>query len=214
VTCSNCQDFCRVAFDVGEPQTKYVPCWECERGQRIMGIGPRYHGAEVRQFPPHSEALLAWRGKAPGWYLFGGVGRGKTHLAAAIARNQASRGRSVRFLSSANLLEFIKATYDKGSERADQALYDLARYEEADVVIIDDLGAERSTEWAEGELTRWIDGFYNREAALVVTSNLDLDQLGKQLGPRIASRIAGMTMPLPLTGPDRRFQPPPFEIAK
>lgn len=212
MSCPNCQDFCRVAFDGEGGLTKYVQCWECERGQSIMGLGSRYYGAEVRQFPGQAEALLAWRGRAPGWYVFGGVGRGKTHLAAAICRHQASRGRSARFLSSARLLETIKLTFE--AESREEARYTLKRYEEADVVVIDDLGAERATEWAETELTRWIDGFYEREAALVVTSNLDIDQLGKHLGARIASRVAGMTAPLQLTGPDRRLQPPPLELAQ
>lgn len=213
MSCANCSDFCRVAFEAEEGLTKYVQCWECERGQTIMGIGPRYHGAELAQFPTHSEALRVWRGTPPGWYLFGGVGRGKTHLAAAICRHQASRGRTARLLSSAQLLELLKQTYDRGSQQAEQALFDLKRYEEAEVVVIDDLGAERATEWAEGELNRWIDAFWVRNAALVVTSNLDIGQLGEHIGARIASRIAGMTTPLPLAGPDRRFGPTALGIA-
>lgn len=209
MTCANCGGCCRVPFDAPDGLTKYVACWECDRGQRAMGVGPLFFGAVLAAGEVGAE-LERWPGTPPGWYLHGAVGRGKTYLASAICRHQASRGRSARFLSSARLLELIKQTFESSpTDVREQAQYSLTRYADADVVVLDDLGAEHGTEWAESELTKWVDGFYERDAALVVTSNLDFGQLTARLGQRIASRIAGMTQPLVLGGPDRRLQRPP-----
>lgn len=210
MTCPNCGDGCRVPFGGANGPRKYVACWLCERGQRTMGIGRHFYGADLRQGGEVGAQLLVWPGTLPGHYLHGGVGRGKTYLASAVCRHQASQGRTARFLSSARLLELIKATFDSNpTEDRENASYALRHYADADVVVLDDLGAEHNTEWAEAELMKWIDGFYERETALVVTSNLTERELMERLGRRIGSRVIGMTEALELTGPDRRIQQAP-----
>ncbi len=210
MTCPECHDSLRVRFDAPGGLARYVTCWECDRGQRIMGIGPRFHGAELDTCGPGGETLRKWDGRHPGWYLYGQVGRGKTYLAVAVCRHQAKRGRTVRLLSSARLLETIKATFAGNSDEVrDKARFTLECFAESDVVVLDDLGAELDTSWAESELGQWIDGFYERDAALVVTSNLRVADLVQRLGQRLGSRIIGMTEPLELTGPDRRMQRQP-----
>jgi len=203
MSCSNCGDQIRVPFEQPDGTTRYVSCWECERGQLLMGLGQHFHGAALDSGSQRDRGLLAWPGTAPGWYLYGGVGRGKTHLAAAICRARARAGLRVRMLSSKRLLDTIKLTYDDASR--EQGRYELTRLAEADIVALDDLGAELGTEWAETELFAWLDGIYQRDAALVVTSNLDLGDLAAKLGERIASRLVGMTQAIELTGPDRRM---------
>jgi len=206
MSCSNCFDQIRVPFERPDGTTRYVPCWECERGQSLMGIGQHFHGAALDPASQRDRGLMAWPGTPPGWYLYGDVGRGKTYLAAAICRAKAAVGRRVRFISSKRLLDTIKLTFDDASR--EHGRYALAQLAEADIVVLDDLGVELATEWAETELTGWIDGFYERDTALVVTSNLDLGELAARLGERIASRIVGMTQAIELTGPDRRLRGP------
>jgi DNA replication protein DnaC len=201
--CTSCRNIGWLAFESPNRAARFAPCGDCETGLRVIGIPPQFHRASLSDSTSPGRQLAAWRGRMPGWLLYGGVGRGKTHLAAAICRDQAARGRSPRFLSSARLLALIKATFD--AETRPEAAARLEEYEQADVVVLDDLGAEHETDWAEAELTMWVDGFYERGAALVVTTNLTIPQLTAQLGRRIASRIVGMTLPLHLTGPDRRM---------
>lgn len=209
MACSTCFDQVRVPFEQPDGTTRYVSCWDCERGQLLMGIGPHFHGAALDRTSQRDRGLLSWPGTPPGWYLYGDTGRGKTHLAAAICRAKAEAGLRVRFLTSKRLLDTIKLTFDDASR--EQGRYALAQLAEADIVVLDDLGAELGTEWAESELTDWVDGFYERNTALVATSNLDLGEMAAKLGERIASRIVGMAQAIELTGPDRRMQrqPPP-----
>jgi len=201
--CPNCRSFGALLVDRADGVTSHVPCWACPAGKNAMGIGPAYHGAALADNAEFGPTLGRWDGTPPGWILYGKHGRGKTHLAAAICRDQAAKGRAPRFVSAARLLRLIKATFDRDTRPA--AMAALEALEEADVVVIDDLGAEHRTDFSEAELTMLLDALTERGAAVVVTSNLDYETLASQLGMRIASRVAGLARPLQITGPDRRM---------
>jgi DNA replication protein DnaC len=201
--CQNCRGLSWLRFDQPGGGATNAPCWECESGKQLMGLGPQFWEASLADNAQVGVRLKAWDGRLPGWYLHGETGVGKTHLAAAVCRDQASKGRTPRLLSSARLLRLIKATFDR--ESRPEAAAALESLSEARLVVLDDLGAEHNTGWAEAELTLWVDGFYERGAALIVTSNLRYEGLADRLGMRIASRIIGMTRPLHLTGGDRRM---------
>ncbi len=200
--CLNCRGLAWLRFDQPDGRKTEAPCWECPAGLRNMGVGRQFATAQLGNTGPDA-ALRSWDGRLPGWYLYGSAGVGKTHLAVAACRHQASVGRRPRFLSSARLLALVKATFDRDTRADAQSM--LAEFEEADVVVLDDLGAERDSRWAESELASWIDDFYGRNAALIVTSNLDYAALAPRLGMRAASRLVGMTRLLCITGPDRRM---------
>lgn len=75
----------------------------------------------------------------------------------------------------------------------------------ADGLVIDDVGAERVSEWSSSAVYNLISQRINRRRAMVVTSNLSLDEIGRRIDPRLASRLAGLTV-LTLAGPDRRIR--------
>ncbi len=149
---------------------------------------------------------LASLGK--GSYLWGGPGRGKTYAAACAVRmalEGASRGRlNAKLVTAKRLLDDIRDGYDGGDR------YALERAETYPLLALDDLGAERPTDWAIETLTRLIDTRTARGLATVVTSNYSIGELrklwGGMSGARIASRLAGACESIEVAGPDRRLQ--------
>ena len=146
-----------------------------------------------------------------GAYLYGECGTGKTFLAALIAQDFLHRDKSVIFVKVPSLLDDIKATFDKcGGE-----LELLERIANADLVVLDDFGMEKSTQWAGSTLCKILDMRYdNPRGKTIVTSNLSLDELTYHLnnasdgvnlnGSRIADRLREICKPILLRGVTRR----------
>ena len=133
----------------------------------------------------------------------GDVGTGKTTLAMLVSKAALDAGRSVAIYSLPRLLAEIRTTYDDGSQHSYSGL--LARLGEVDLLHIDDLGAERSSEWVLEQLYSIVNTRYEDERSLVITTNLDPEQLGEQIGERTVSRIIEICGdPLPLYGSDHR----------
>jgi DNA replication protein DnaC len=89
--------------------------------------------------------------KRPGLLLVGEPGTGKTHLAVAALRILISRGFEGLFFDYQNLLDRIRTGYDQASGAADREAYRFAL--DAEVLMLDDLGAHRVTEWVEDTVT-------------------------------------------------------------
>lgn len=135
-----------------------------------------------------------------GVYLQGDVGRGKTMLACAIFNNYLGQGR-LKFIVVDVLIRRIKEAFNGGVE------FDLSRYMEADLLILDDLGAEKTTEFVEGEIYNIINYRYNKKLPTIITSNInwnDLPEKYEMNGKRIASRISEMCGSFNLNGKDYR----------
>ena len=82
----------------------------------------------------------------------------------------------------------------------------LSIYMRSPLLILDDLGVEKTTEWALQALYVVVNRRYLDGRQTIITSNLTLDEVREKLGDRIASRIVGMCHPVRLTGRDRRLQ--------
>lgn len=128
----------------------------------------------------------AWRyaEKPEGWLvLFGGYGCGKTHLAAAIANHVIARGHGVLFVVVPDLLDHLRATFAPNSPVS----YD-QRFEEvrnAPILILDDLGTQSSTAWAEEKLFQILNYRYTARLPTVVTSNHNLEEIDLRLRSRL-----------------------------
>jgi DNA replication protein DnaC len=140
-----------------------------------------------------------------GLWFAGDVGTGKTSLAMLVSKAALEADRSVAIYSVPRLLAEIKATYDRDSDDSYMRLF--RRLCAVDLLHLDDLGAERPTEWVLEQLysivnERWQDG-----RSIIVTSNItDLDGLSGQIGPRTVSRLSEICdEPLPIMGPDLRL---------
>jgi DNA replication protein DnaC len=140
-----------------------------------------------------------------GLWFFGDVGTGKTTLAMLVSREALDRGHTVAIYSLPRLLAEIRSTFD---DELPGAYTDfLTRLAEVDLLHIDDLGAEKTSPWVLEQLYAIVNDRYEAERAIVVTTNLDREQLAEQIGERTVSRLEEMCDVCPLFGRDhRRFE--------
>lgn len=168
----------------------------------VSDIDPTVVG-EVRRFCDGlDESLDTGRGL----WLMGDVGTGKTTLAMLVSKAALEAGRTVAIYSLPRLLARIRRTYD--ADAGEDSYLDLVhRLSAVDLLHIDDLGAEKSSDWVLEQLYSLINARYEEERSIVVTTNLDEAALGEQIGHRTVSRLVEMCGdPLPLFGPDRRVE--------
>ena len=121
--------------------------------------------------------------KTPGLLLMGESGSGKTHLAVAALRSLISRGFEGLFYDYQNLLDRIRAGYNKEAGAADKEAYREAL--DVEVLLLDDLGAHRVTDWVEDTVTSIITYRCNNKKPTLVTTNLTDPQAAS--GPRPAA---------------------------
>lgn len=138
-----------------------------------------------------------------GLVLVGAPGSGKTHLAAALCHHLIQAGYQVRFRPVPQLLQQIRATFGREETRETEAsiLRDLTR---ARLLVLDDLGTEKVTDWVAETLFVIIDDRYQRLLPTVVTTNCSMAELGAKVGEKTMSRILGMTRGVRVAGPDHR----------
>jgi DNA replication protein DnaC len=155
--------------------------------------------AAVRRFADRIDEKLD---KGRGLWLMGPVGTGKTTLAMLVAKAALAAGRSVAIYSLPRLLNEIRDTH-----RAERSHVDLLdRLTAVDLLHIDDVGAERSTDWVLEELYSIVNARYEDERSMLITTNiLDREALCEQISERTVSRLTEMCDELPLIGHDRRM---------
>jgi DNA replication protein DnaC len=143
-----------------------------------------------------------------GLWFQGDVGTGKTSLAMLVSKHAEDAGRSVAIYSVPRLLAEIKQTYDGDSPTSYAALF--RRLCAVDLLHLDDLGAERRTEWVLEQLYSIVNERWQNERSIVVTSNLvELDELRAQVGHRTVSRLTEICgTPISLMGRDLRMVAP------
>jgi len=119
----------------------------------------------VREFPAADRR---------GLLLVGNPGTGKTHLAIAAMKVLLERGHECIFFDYQNLLNKIRSGYDAASGAADREAYRSAL--DVEVLVLDDLGAHRVTEWVEDTVTAIITHRCNNRMPLIATTNLSDDE--------------------------------------
>jgi DNA replication protein DnaC len=153
----------------------------------------------VRRFTDSiDERLDAGRGL---WFM-GPVGTGKTTLAMLVSKAAISAGRSVAIYSLPRLLNEIRETHR--FERSHVALLD--RLAGVDLLHVDDVGAERTTDWVLEELYSIVNARYQDQRSIVITTNiLDPTDLREQITERTVSRLTEMCDEIPVQGHDHRM---------
>lgn len=145
-------------------------------------------------------------------WLFGNVGSGKTTLGMAVTKRALLEGYAVAVYSLPALLDELRATYEAGSAVEHSRLMD--QLVGVDLLHIDDLGAERATDWVLDRLYVLINERYERYGSLLVTSNQDPEELSERLTERVVSRLVEMTELYPLHSErDYRYDPRPWPQA-
>ncbi len=164
----------------------------------VTDIEPAIVSATRRFADRIDEQLDGGRGL---WFM-GPVGTGKTTLAMLVSKAALAAGRSVAIYSLPRLLNTIRDTH-----RAERSHVDLLdRLTSVDLLHIDDVGAERTTDWVLEELYSIVNARYEDERSMVISTNiLDREALCEQITERTVSRLTEMCDELPLLGHDRRM---------
>lgn len=137
-----------------------------------------------------------------GLYFCGDVGTGKTHLAVAVMNELISRKRvPALFVTVPELLDNMRGAYNDPGRDIDEWM---AAVKNADLLLLDDLGAERANEWVRERIFVIVNHRYREELPTIFTSNIGPKDLANQLGERTASRIIGMSDWISLEGEDYR----------
>ncbi len=160
--------------------------------------------AQVRAVRQYIRDLDANLRKGRGLWLYGTVGTGKTTLAMLVSKAALDAGRGVAIYSLPRLLAEIRTTYDDDSDRTYTALLD--RLAEVDLLHIDDVGTEKTSDWVLEQLYSIINARYEEERSVLITTNLERDALADQIHERTVSRLEEMCEVLPLYGADARQQ--------
>ena len=123
-----------------------------------------------------------------GWLtLLGEYGTGKTHLAMAAVYALLDQGQRAWFTTAGELLDRWRSRY--GKEEMDFGQMFQSDCLRPSLVVVDDLGSERGTEWAMERLTMFLDTRYGRNLPTIITTNNDKPTLARRSGGRIADRV-------------------------
>lgn len=157
--------------------------------------------------------FMAAQAKEDGRSLFvtGSFGTGKTHYAIAAMKYYIDNlpdscfvqpfNRLPAFITVPELLLKIRSVFSL--QKCEDEIVD--KYANVALLVLDDLGAEKTTEFSLQTLYIILNRRYNEQLQTIITSNLTLDEVKDRLGDRIASRVAGMCSVLKIVGKDRRL---------
>lgn len=154
----------------------------------------RYRHARVDQLEGDAAEAASWDGRS-NVLLVGNIGAGKTHAAVALARLAHDQGREVLFRSAVGLLDEL---------RPDGPPDAFKRSCTVDVLVLDDLGSERRTDWTADRVSAVLVARYDDCRPTIVTSNLSPEALEVATGVRIYSRLYDDALRVRVSGDDRR----------
>lgn len=211
----------------GVRRVERCECWrEQVKENRLAsaGIPKRYQHCTIDNFTAYNESLerAAFEARclaeqfpvvSHGLFFEGQPGVGKTHLAVAVlkevVRTSGARG---LFADTRDLLRLIRNTYNPSTRTTEQDV--LRPVMTADLLILDDLGAEKTSEWVEETMNLIVNTRYSQECVTIFTSNYpdipddtDPNTLLFRIGDRMRSRLHEMCEFLRMDGADYRQLP-------
>jgi DNA replication protein DnaC len=214
----------------GEPGTRRVVRCECWREnvshQRLAdaNIPKRYQHCTIANFTAYNESLERAATQASrmaeefpavtrGMFLEGQPGVGKTHLAVAVLKQVISvTGSRGLFYDTRDLLRIIRSTYDPSIRTTELEI--LRPVMTADLLVLDDLGAEKTSEWVDETMNLIVNTRYNERRLTIFTSNFpdipddsDPNSLIFRIGSRMRSRLHEMCEFVVMDGADYRELP-------
>jgi DNA replication protein DnaC len=203
-------------------------CAERDRTERLLHaarIPRRYEHCGLDNYEPQNASQAAalrvtedwverWPLAEQGLLFLGGPGTGKTHLAVGLGRRLVeAKGAKLLFYEQRELLKELQATFDADSPRSEGDV--LQPVLDAEVLILDDLGAGRTTAWAQDVMHDVIACRYNEKRPLIMTSNRAIEggdgaagagglSLRDRLGDALISRLYEMCVLVEVRGEDFR----------
>ena len=139
-------------------------------------------------------------------FLSGAPGLGKTFLSACIARTVSEKGFSVVYDTAGNVFaQFEARKFQRDSDDGREARDETRRYLNCDLLILDDLGSELTTQFTQSALYELINSRLVGGRHTVISSNLSLEEAARRYSPQIASRLEGEYHVLRFFGDDIRL---------
>jgi DNA replication protein DnaC len=168
--------------------------------------------SQLRAFNQSYRLVESYPGDGRGLLLMGSCGVGKTHLAVGVLRGLIDRGARCLFYDFGALLKAIQSSYGANNGTSESDI--LAPVFEAEVLVLDELGAAKPTEWVLDTMLHIIRARYNDRRLTIFTSNYldecagrDSETLEDRIGVRLRSRLYQMCQTVVIDGDDyrRRF---------
>jgi DNA replication protein DnaC len=181
---------------------------EARHRQLLRGIPPRYQTANFGDFAPADIAPVVKWAKAPAGFIYvhGTCGVGKTHLICAVQKQFNADGVfSDLVFSSEMFLQLHKSFGRNAADMEDAIIAKYAPFSGASVVLFDDVGAQKISDYTVDAWYKIVDRRYRQNLPTFFTSNLTPKELAATLGDRTASRIQSGTL-LELKGEDKRMK--------
>lgn len=198
------------AYDIAEENSKRRACLE------NSGIGKRFWDKTFENFNVTDKtekvfnACVAFcddylkHNKPKGLKLFGNYGSGKTHLCAAIIHRLAQNKVRTVFMVVPELLRTIRQSFNQDNDDSSRRIVNKA--ETTPLLILDDLGAEKTSDWVREQLYIIINRRYENMLPTIVTTNCTTEELVNRLGERTVSRLIEMTDAYKITADDYRLK--------
>lgn len=164
------------------------------------GVNPREKASKI--FEQCRLYAQSFNAHSPNLMFMGGTGLGKTHLSLAIANVAISKGYSVTYGTSQNILSDLQ---NENFGRTDNIYYNEYDVLHTDLLILDDLGTEYRNQYSVACLYNIINTRILQKRPTIISTNVDFDQLNNDYDQRITSRIAGEYSILALEGNDIRY---------
>ena len=186
------------------------------------GIPERYRDCTLENFSDNTLSLTnarraardfvdAYPAPEAGLLLVGPAGRGKTHLACAILSELVmTKGATGLYVDFSDLLMKIQTSFRPDADASKESV--LTPYADAEILVLDELGASKPHAWVLDVLYSLLNARYNRKKITIATSNFEdeLDGAGERekledrIGYRLRSRLYEMCLLVPLRGSDFR----------
>lgn len=225
---SNFADICKLCFGTGfelipDKGVRICVCRKRDPQSDLTAnaqLPARYDGCHFHNYKPQNPSqetamrystnlAMDYPAVDRGLLLIGTVGVGKTHLAVSILKGLTERGFNCLFYEFGKLLKAIQESYNPNTQASELSV--LSPVLNTEILVLDELGASKPTDWVRDTMAHIINSRYNDKKLTIFTTNYpdsrstDRDEiLEDRIGTRLRSRLLEMCQTVVISGDDFR----------